>query len=71
LSTGVVVDSCVMQRYTLSLVEELADVAQSVVSCIEAHHKFAMDEGGMMQHQWLETCGQVFAEKLFGWLREG
>jgi hypothetical protein len=61
-----------MQRYTLSLIREESDVVVDVITRIHSEHKFAMDLGRKIEHQWLETCGhQVFGELLFSWLRNG
>ena len=70
--SAIVCDSCVMQRYIEALIAGQVDCAIDVINCIRENHKFAMDMGRKMEHQWIETCGhQIFGEILVTWLREG
>lgn len=70
--SAVVCDSCVMQQFTESVILSQSRNVQGLIEYIAEQHSFAMDLGGKMQHQWIETCGKdVFGELLFQWLREG
>ncbi|SEG62972.1 hypothetical protein SAMN05421819_3934 [Bryocella elongata] len=60
-----------MQQFAEHLVTQSNPEIQALIDGIVTHHKFALDLGGKMQHQWLETCGLVFGEYLYKWLREG
>lgn len=72
MSDGIVVDANVMQGFTRSRIIETASDDRTVVELIAESHSFAIDVGGKMQNQWLETCGATyFGEWFFQNLREG
>lgn len=76
LSSGVSVDANVMNLFSGSLIQDEITDARTLVERIKSSHGFAIDVGGKIQHQWLETCdktffGQWFVEGLkAGWIRQ-
>jgi hypothetical protein len=68
LPDGIVVDANVMNLFNQSLIKKEATGARTLVERIESTHGFVIDEGGQIEHQWLETCDKAY----FGtWLVEG
>jgi len=49
-----------MNAFSQSLIRRQATEARAVIELIGGTHGFAIDEKGRIQHQWLETCDQVF-----------
>lgn len=68
MDRGVVVDSNVMNLFNQGVIEDETTDARQLVEKIEATHGFAIDAGGKIRQQWLETCDSVY----FGtWFTEG
>jgi hypothetical protein len=60
LTRGIAVDANVMNLFSRSLIRQEETNARTIVERIESTHGFAIDAGGKIKHQWLETCDKVY-----------
>jgi len=65
-----------MNLFSESLIRDEVTDTRTLVEKIKSGHGFAIDVGGKLQHQWLETCDKTYFSQWFveglkgGWIRQ-
>ncbi len=67
MAKGVAVDANVMKGFTFNYIREEVCPARSLVEKIERTSGFAIDRGGKLRQQWLDTCGNRSGSPFFEW----
>lgn len=71
MSSGIAVDANVMALFSQSTIRGQTSNVTLLVDKIKAGPKFAIDTGGKIQHQWLETCGPRRGQPFYEWFVQG